>query len=184
VRVRGETSPANRIELAIADITGERTDAIVNAANTRLANGGGVAGAISRAAGPGLQRACDELIAQRGPLRTGEAVATAAFGLPCRAVIHAVGPIHGRHAGAEAELLAAAHRSAISLAAEMGLGSLSLPAISCGIYGYPVEDAAPVAIAATIEALGAAPAIELVRFCFLAEPERDAFGRALGEAGG
>jgi O-acetyl-ADP-ribose deacetylase len=141
-----------------------------------------VAGAISSAAGPELQRACDELIAARGALRTGEAVATESFRLPCRTVIHTVGPVYGRHGGEEAELLAAAHRAAIALAAEMELASVALPAISCGIYGYPPAKAAPVAIGATIEALEAAPGIELARFCFLAEPERDAFARALAAA--
>jgi O-acetyl-ADP-ribose deacetylase len=171
----------DRIELVLADLTREEVDAIVNAANTHLANAGGVARAISSAAGPELQRACDELIAARGPLATGEAVAMDAFDLPCRKVIHTVGPVYGRHGGREAELLASAHRSAIGLAAELGLASVALPAISCGIYGYPLEEAAPVAISATVEALGAAPDVALARFCFLAEPERAAFERALAD---
>jgi len=167
-----------RIEVVAGDLTREGTDAIVNAANVRLAHGGGVAGAISRAAGPGLQRACDELIARRGPLKVGEAVITDAFGLPCRKVIHAVGPVYGQHGGAEAELLAAAYRSAVELAAEHGLRSLSFPAISCGIYGYPVEEAAPVAVAAVREACEGS-GIELVRFCFIGEEERAIFAAAL-----
>lgn len=175
----------DRIEVVLADITRQKTDAIVNAANARLAHGGGVAGAISRAAGPELQRACDELIAERGPLDTGEAVATDAFGLPCRKVIHTVGPVHGRHGGEEAELLAEAHRSAIALAAELGLRSVAFPAISCGIYGYPLDEAAPVAISATIDALLEAVAgVDLVRFCFVGEGELLAFERALAEVRG
>lgn len=172
----------DRIEIARGDITRQRVDAVVNAANGHLAHGGGVAAAISRAAGPELQRASDALIAERGPLATGEAAATDAFALPCRAVIHTVGPVYGQHGGEEAELLAAAHRSAIAVAAELDLSSLAFPAISCGIYGYPLQKAAPVAIAATVEALGAAPKVELVRFCLFGEREQEAFESALAEA--
>jgi O-acetyl-ADP-ribose deacetylase len=171
-----------RIEVVEADLTRESTDAIVNAANSRLSNGGGVAGAISRAAGPELQRACDALIAERGPLRTGEAVATGSFRLPCRQVIHTVGPIYGRHGGEEARLLGAAHTGAVALAAEMGLGSISLPAISCGIYGYPAEEAAPIAIGAVRKA-SEGTSLELVRFCFVGEAERAVFWRAFTSFG-
>jgi O-acetyl-ADP-ribose deacetylase (regulator of RNase III) len=172
------SEPLDRIEVAAADLTTQAVDAIVNPANSRLANAGGAAGAISRAAGPELQRACDALIAERGPIDPGEAVITDAFRLPCRRVIHVVGPVYGRHGGAEPELLAAAHRNAISLAAGSALASLALPAISCGIFGYPVEEAAPIAISATAEALGASP-LELVRFCFIGERERSVFAEAL-----
>jgi O-acetyl-ADP-ribose deacetylase (regulator of RNase III) len=175
---------ADRIEIVLGDITREDVDAVVNAANARLAHGGGVARAISNGAGPELQRACDELVDEYGPLSTGKAVATDAFRLPCRKVIHAVGPIYGRHGGREAELLAAAHRSAVSLAAELGLTSIAFPAISCGIYSYPLDEAAPIAISSTIEALSTAPDIARVRFCFIAEPERSAFERALVNAAG
>jgi O-acetyl-ADP-ribose deacetylase len=173
---------SERIEIVQVDITKEDLDAIVNAANAALSHGGGVAGAIARAAGPELQRACDELVAERGPLATGEAVATDAYGLPARKVIHAVGPVYGRHGGEEAALLAAAHRSAIEVAACLGLHSISFPAISCGIYGYPLEEAAPIAISATAEALDAAPEIGLARFCLFGERELSAFERALADA--
>jgi O-acetyl-ADP-ribose deacetylase (regulator of RNase III) len=173
-----------RIEVVQADLAEEDLDAIVNAANPRLAHGGGVAGAIARAAGPELQRACDELIAARGPLATGEAVATDSFGLPARWVIHAVGPAYGSHGGEEAALLAAAHRSAIELAAELGLASIAFPAISCGIYGYPLEEAAPIAISTTAAALGAAPDLGLARFCLFGPRELAAFERALADARG
>jgi O-acetyl-ADP-ribose deacetylase (regulator of RNase III) len=173
---------ANRIEIRHADITREGVDAIVNAANSRLANGGGVAGAISRAAGPELQRACDRLVADRGPVSTGEAVATDAFDLPCQKVIHTVGPIYGRHGGKEPALLAAAHRNAIALAAELGLKTVAFPAISCGIYGYPLDRAAPIAISATIDALADADGVECVRFCFVGERERSGFEGALEAA--
>lgn len=175
---------ADRIEIVLADITRQEVDAIVNAANAHLANAGGVARAISDAAGPELQRACDGLVAERGPLSTGEAVATDAFRLPCRAVIHAVGPVYGSHGGEEAELLASAHRSAVATAAELELSSAAFPAISCGIYGYPLEEAAPIAISSTIAALEAFEDVSLARFCLFGEGERDAFERALGAAAG
>jgi O-acetyl-ADP-ribose deacetylase (regulator of RNase III) len=170
---------ADRIEVVLADITQEAVDAIVNAANGQLANAGGVAHAISDAAGPELQRACDELVAEHGPVSTGEAVATDAFRLPCRKVIHAVGPIYGRHGGRESELLAAAHRCAIGLADELGLQSIAFPAISCGIYGYPLDEAAPIAVSSALDALSASGEIALVRFCLFGERERTAFERAL-----
>lgn len=170
-----------RIEVVEADLTREAVDAIVNAANGHLANGGGVAGAISRAAGPELQRACDELIAERGPLATGEAVATPAFDLPAQHVVHTVGPVYGQHGGEEAALLAAAHRNAIEMAGELEAHSLSLPAISCGIYGYPVAEAAAIAIAAGREHAAEA-GLERVRFCFIGGAERQAFAAALAAA--
>jgi len=170
-------STAPRIEVVEADLTREGTDAIVNAANSRLANGGGVAGAISRAAGPALQQACDELIAERGPLATGEAIPTPAFDLPCRHVIHAVGPVYGQHGGEEPRLLAAAHANACAVAGELEIGSLSFPAISCGIFGYPVDEAAPIAIGAALAA-GREAGLELVRFCFVGDAERETFSAA------
>jgi O-acetyl-ADP-ribose deacetylase len=174
--------PIERIEIVEADLTRQSVDAIVNPANSRLANAGGAAGAIARGAGPQLQRACDALIAERGPLAVGEAVITDAFELPCRKVIHAVGPVYGQHGGEEAALLAAAHRNVLALAAESGLGSVALPAISCGIFGYPVEEAAAIAISTTAQALEeCAEPIGLVRFCFIGRPERSAFERALAD---
>jgi O-acetyl-ADP-ribose deacetylase (regulator of RNase III) len=171
----------DRLQMVCADITQEEVDAIVNAANTRLAHGGGVARAISTAAGPQLQTACDEIVSERGPLTVGSAVATEAFRLPCKKVIHTVGPIYGQHEGQEAQLLANAHLCSIEVAAEIGLKSISFPAISCGIYGYPIEEAAPIAISSTIGALSASPGdvIERVRFCFIDDGDRAVFERAL-----
>ncbi len=150
----------------LVDITTLAVDAIVNAANEQLAPGGGVCGAIHRAAGPELAVACREV----GPCPTGEARITAGFKLPARWVIHAVGPIwRGGRAG-EPELLAGAYRSAIGLAAEHELRSIAFPAISTGIYGYPLDLATEVALAATKEAIASAPTIEQVIFaCFGAE---------------
>ena len=173
----------SRIELELCDITSEQTDAIVNAANPRLTNGGGVAAAIRRAAGPGFQEECERLVRERGEVETGaDAVATGAYSLPCRWVIHVVGPVWREHDPQRAaELLAGAHRSAIALAEEIGAASLSFPAISTGIYGYPVEQAAPVAITAAQEALAQHPGVELVRFCLFSEKDLEAFGAAAAE---
>jgi len=134
----------SRIELHRGDITKLAVDAIVNAANEQLLPGGGVCGAIHRAAGPKLAEACRAL----GPCPTGSAVITPGFDLPARFVIHAVGPVwHGGGKG-EAELLAGAYRSSLALCAERGLASIAFPAISTGIYGYPLDEAARVAVQA------------------------------------
>ena len=150
------------IELVLGDITQQDVGAIVNAANPSLLGGGGVDGAIHRAGGPAILEECRGL----GGCEPGDAKPTGGGDLPARFVIHAVGPIwHGGAAG-EAELLASCHRRAIELAAELGCTSLAFPAISTGAYGYPVELAAPVAVAATKDALAAQPTVELVRFVF------------------
>ena len=150
------------IEVIRQDITQLDVDAIVNAANSALAPGGGVDGAIRRAGGPAITEETSRL----GGCPTGDAVATTAGDLPARHVVHAVGPIwQGGDAG-EAELLASAHRRAVEVAAELGCRSLAFPAISTGIYGYPPELAAPVAIAAVREA---ATDLELVRFVLFSD---------------
>ena len=137
------------IEAVLGDITRESTDAIVNAANSSLLGGGGVDGAIHRAAGPRLLRACRELRRTALPngLPVGEAVATRAFNLPCRWVIHTVGP--NRHAGqTDPALLRAAFVNSLRLANELGCTSVSLPAISAGVYGWEARDVARIGIAA------------------------------------
>jgi O-acetyl-ADP-ribose deacetylase (regulator of RNase III) len=152
------------IELVIGDITEQHVDAIVNAANSTLLGGGGVDGAIHRAGGPAVLEECKRL----GGCSPGDAKATTGGNLPARHVIHAVGPIWRGGAEGEAELLGSCHRRAIGLAAELGCSSVAFPAISTGAYGYPIELAAPVAIAATQDALAAHPSVELARFVFRA----------------
>jgi O-acetyl-ADP-ribose deacetylase (regulator of RNase III) len=150
------------IELVIGDITEQHVDAIVNAANSTLLGGGGVDGAIHRAGGPAILEECKRL----GGCSPGDAKATTGGDLPAWHVIHAVGPVWHGGAEGEAELLGSCHRRAIVLAAELGCVSVAFPAISTGAYGYPVELAAPVAIAATQEALAAHQSVELARFVF------------------
>ncbi len=161
-----------------ADITRENVDAIVNAANTQLAGGSGVNGAIHAAGGPEILEHCRKIIAQHGPLRAGEAAATPAGRLPARYVIHTVGPVwHGGHQG-EPEALAHCHSEAIRVADELHLASVAFPAISTGIFGYPVELAAPVAVGSALNALRSAGNIREVRFVLFDEKTRQHFARA------
>ncbi|HEX5004851.1 MAG TPA: macro domain-containing protein [Gemmatimonadales bacterium] len=157
----------------LVDITTLRVDAVVNAANEELVAGGGVCGAIFRAAGPGLTEAC----VREAPCPTGEARLTPGFALPARYIIHAVGPVwHGgvRH---EAELLASAYRSAFHLAARHQIRSIAFPAISTGIYNYPLEAAAEIAVAAAREEAPAA-GVEVVVFACFSEPALAAYRKA------
>jgi O-acetyl-ADP-ribose deacetylase (regulator of RNase III) len=133
--------------VVVGDITRLDVDAIVNAANATLLGGGGVDGAIHRAAGPAVLAACREIRRTQYPqgLPTGEAVITTGGNLPARHVIHTVGPIYGRHNGNEAQLLSACYQNSLALASKHGLSSIAFPAISTGVFGYPQPEAAQVA---------------------------------------
>jgi O-acetyl-ADP-ribose deacetylase len=156
-------------EVVRGDITQQAVDAIVNAANGSLLGGGGVDGAIHRAGGPAILDECRRL----GGCDTGDAKATGAGRLPARWVIHTVGPVWRGGGSGEAELLASCHRRALEVAEELGARTLAFPAISCGIYGYPVAQAAEVAVCA-VRGHG----LDLVRFVLFGDDTYEAFARA------
>lgn len=166
-----------RIECVQGDITRQRVDALVNAANEALRGGGGVDGAIHRAAGPGLLAE----LARRYPegCPRGEARISGGHGLAARFVIHTVGPIWRGGERGEPQRLAACHRASLELAAEHGLASLAFPAISCGVYGYPPQDAARVAVRTVAEGLERQRSIECVRFVLFDAVTLGVFERAL-----
>ena len=163
------------IDFVVGDITEQRVDAIVNAANSRLAGGGGVDGAIHRAGGPSILEECARL----GGCEPGDARATGAGALAARFVIHAVGPIWSGGDSGEPQLLASCHRRAIELADELGCRTVAFPAISTGAYAYPAELAAPVAVEATRAALELHPQVQLARFVLTDERIRTVYARAL-----
>jgi O-acetyl-ADP-ribose deacetylase (regulator of RNase III) len=162
------------VEAVQGDITAEPVDAIVNAANERLAPGGGVCGAIHAAGGPSIAEECRHL----GHCPTGGAVATTAGALPARFVIHAVGPVWGGGDRGEAELLSSAYVSALEEAARVGARTVAFPAISTGIYGYPLEAATAVAVEAVAGWKG--EGVDLVRFVCFDDRTLDAYRTALG----
>ncbi|MRX42706.1 O-acetyl-ADP-ribose deacetylase [Agromyces kandeliae] len=174
-----------RIELVTGDLTRERVDAIVNAANSSLLGGGGVDGAIHRAGGPEILAECRRLRATTLPdgLPTGSAVATTGGRLPARWVVHTVGPVwpgDGAEAVRRRALLQDAYRNSLGLAAELGAASVALPAVSAGVYGWPADDAAEVAIASAVAAV-AAP--DLVRFVLFSERMHATFADAAARLG-
>jgi len=156
-----------KIELIKGDITRIKADAIVNAANSSLMGGGGVDGAIHRAGGAAILEECREIIARQGSCKTGEAVITTAGNLPAKFVIHTVGPVWNNGKKNEASLLAACYKNSLTLAVTHNLSSIAFPNISTGIYGYPKDEAAEIAIATVTEFLDQNELITKVYFvCF------------------
>lgn len=161
-----------------ADITKETTEAIVNAANSSLLGGGGVDGAIHRAGGPSILGECRRIVEKIGTLPAGKAVITTGGRLPARYVVHTVGPIYRGGKQREAETLASCYRESIRLADDHGVRSLSFPSISTGAYGYPIHEAAEVAVRAVIEHLPLATHLEHVRFVVFSSADCNTYVRA------
>jgi O-acetyl-ADP-ribose deacetylase (regulator of RNase III) len=169
-----------RLEVIVADITTLSVDAIVNAANSSLLGGGGVDGAIHRAAGPELKDECETL---RG-CTTGDAKITRGYRLEARHVIHAVGPVWNGGGHGEDALLASCYRRAIELCHSNDLVSIAFPAISTGVYRFPADRAAGIAISATVDALVSAPAVSIVVFCCFSRDNWQLHEKALARLGG
>lgn len=166
-----------RIEVVVGDIARQDGfDAAVNAANAELRTGGGVAGALHRAAGPGLEEEARPL----APIRPGQAVITSGHRLPNRWVIHCLGPVYGVDEPAD-ELLASCYREALRLAEENGIRSVVFPAISTGAFGYPLEAAARVAIGTVLEQARGLSSVETIRFALFDETAKDVHERVLAE---
>jgi O-acetyl-ADP-ribose deacetylase (regulator of RNase III) len=165
------------VECVRGDITSqEDVAAIVNAANAQLRSGGGVAGAIHRAAGPGLEREARPL----APINPGEAVITGGHSLPNRYVIHTLGPVYGQDRP-EDELLADCYRKSLALAEENELDSIAFPAISTGVFGYPIEEAAEVALGTVVEEAQKLEHVRLIRFVLFGEKDLEVHEKVLGE---
>jgi len=175
----GRAFLGGRVVVVVGDLTKERVDAVVNAANSSLLGGGGVDGAIHRAGGPDILQACEHIRRTRYPdgLPTGDAVITTGGRLPARHVIHTVGPVKGRNGDRDAELLAQCYSNSLALAQQHGLTTIAFPAISTGIYGYPRDEAAAVASKAIARALDDAPAVTQVRLVFFSEDDATVFER-------
>jgi O-acetyl-ADP-ribose deacetylase (regulator of RNase III) len=169
----------DRVTVFVGDITKQRVDAIVNAANSTLLGGGGVDGAIHRAGGPSILEACREIRRTRFPdgLPTGEAVVTTAGDLPALYVIHTAGPIKGRSGNREAELLANCYINSLALAVQHNLRSIAFPSISTGAYAYPREEAAAVSSTALSEFLAADRQVAEVRLVFFSSSDAKVFLR-------
>jgi O-acetyl-ADP-ribose deacetylase len=163
-----------KLEICQGDITQLEVDAIVNAANSSLLGGGGVDGAIHRAAGPQLLAECKGL----GGCPTGEARITKGYRLPARHVIHTVGPVY-RGTPRDPELLAACYRNSLALAVQHQLASIAFPAISCGVYGYPIEAACRVALATTVQFLESHPTLQKVIFILFSPADLKVYQNSL-----
>ena len=169
---------ANRVAVVRADITGLTVDAIVNAATRRLLGGGGVDGAIHRAAGPRLLEACRAI----GGCPTGEARITPGFNLPARYVIHTVGPVYGGRPQ-DAQQLRACYQNCLRLVAENTLATVAFPAISCGVYGYPIKEAAQIAVSTVAEFLAENPGLRAT-FVLFSYQDRDIYQEVVATSKG
>lgn len=165
------------IEITKGDIANQTdVDAIVNAANARLQTGGGVAGAIHMAAGPGLEEECRPL----APIKPGQAVITSAHNLPNRFVIHCLGPVYGIDKPSD-KLLAECYRNALKLGEEKGINSVAFPAISTGAFGYPFEPATKIALQTVMEETPGLNSVKIVRFVLFSEKDRNVFEKVMDE---
>jgi O-acetyl-ADP-ribose deacetylase len=167
------------VRIIVGDITSQRVDAIVNAANSSLMGGGGVDGAIHRVGGPTILEECKEIRRSQYPqgLPTGEAVITSAGNLPAKFVIHTVGPVYGQHGSDEAKLLAACYANSLQLALKHAVSTIAFPAISTGVYGYPLDEAAAVSSHAIRLFFSTERAIEEVRLVFFRAADAETFVR-------
>jgi O-acetyl-ADP-ribose deacetylase (regulator of RNase III) len=172
---------STEITLVRGDITKESVDAIVNAANSSLLGGGGVDGAIHRAGGPAILEACREIRRTHGECATGDAVVTTAGDLDARWVVHTVGPVWRGGGEGEPDLLRSCHERSLALAAEAGARTVAFPAISTGVYGYPVEKAARVALAAARDFAERDDRLAEIRFVLFSERDLEAFRAAMEE---
>jgi O-acetyl-ADP-ribose deacetylase len=166
-----------RVVVKVGDITKEDVDAVVNAANGTLMGGGGVDGAIHRAGGPEIKKQCEEIRRTQYPdgLPTGEAVITTAGKMPAKRVIHTVGPVYSRGGRDKAELLASCYRNSLRLAVENGLETIAFPAISTGVYGYPLDEAAKVSSQAIENFLNSNRSLQEVRLVFFSPSDAEVF---------
>jgi O-acetyl-ADP-ribose deacetylase (regulator of RNase III) len=164
-----------KVTALLGDITEQKVDAIVNAANKTLLGGGGVDGAIHRAAGPKLLEECRTL----GGCETGQAKITSGYNLPANFVIHTVGPVYGQEDGREAELLAACYKNSLALAEEKGFKTIALPSISTGAYGYPIEEAAKVAISTVKRFVTNSQGLDEVRFVLFSPKDLEVYQQLL-----
>ncbi len=177
-----ESFLGGRVVVGVGDLTRQRVDAVVNAANSSLMGGGGVDGAIHSAGGPQILEECREIRRTRFPqgLPSGQAIPTTAGRLPSRYVIHTVGPVYGQHGGREASILADCYRNSLRLATELSLRSIAFPAISTGAYGFPPDRAAPIAVRTVRDALSLGN-FDTVIFCCFSEASARLHAKALRE---